>query len=1041
MFKDFIVEKINKEISVLERLRYQNAAPVEEFRATPEPSDFSYPGFISPGKNSSPLRTGDFWNGRDTYLWLHVDFEVPKEWKGKDVLGVFDFGYAESLLFVNGLPYQGMDSNHQEVFLSLRGRTALDFRLWSGLGDGDHQIKRAFFCVLEPSVDELYYLLMNMVLTVRELNENDPLQSRLQYILVEGYRLLDFTNPGSPGFVESARKALEYYHKTLKTVKEQKDVSVSFIGHTHIDLSWLWRYKHTREKGERSFSTVLRLMERYDEYIFLQSQAQLYESIKEDHPDLFKAIAKRVAEGRWEASGAMWVEADCNIPSGESLVRQILYGKGFFKREFGVDNTFLWLPDVFGYNWALPQILKKSGIDTFITTKISWSEINRMPHDTFTWTGIDGSTVLTHFITTPDTWNAHYYTYNGAVRPDTVRGIWNAYQDKALNRSLLLSYGYGDGGGGVTRSMLENIRALSKLPGIPALKTERVDEYLKGLRKRISQDPRLLHNWDRELYLEYHRGTYTSQARTKQMNRKLELLYRNAEILQSLVTLKTGKWDDRAWAGLRSGWKLILLAQFHDIIPGSSIAEVYEDTGRDHQAALEQGDAVRRDALKALTVQPPAQDAEFFSVINTAAWRRGGPVRFPLPAKGKILVGENGALLTQTIKPGALLEGEQDAGAFVVAWVNPVSPLGSAVFTVQSPTEDVPAAKPGRKHHFTIRKNGLESPFYKIKWNAGGRLVSIYDREARREILAGTGNELQIFEDRPRAHDAWEIEAAIDLKRETVSDLVSLKVEEAGPLFARVRFIWKYNKSTITQDMILYTVHKRIDFKTHVNWRERSKLLKAAFPVNIRSVAARYDIQFGSLERNATRSTSWDEAQFEVVGHQWADYSETGFGVALLNDSKYGYDIKEGVMRLSLLKSAEYPDAGADLGVQRFTYSLYAHTAPWHESDLIPLAWDLNDPLTATPGRISIGDIVKVSGGSTALDAIKKSEDGKDLILRFHETHGGRSKLKLEFTVPVNSWVEANLMEEPVGKPQSGGLIKRELGPFEIVTFKVKLGK
>lgn len=1043
MFKDFITEKIGREIDVLGQLRYQNIVPVEEFLATEEPENFTYPGFLAPGKSSKKMAVGEFWSGRDRYLWLHTDFQPPKEWKGKDVLGVFDFGQTgagynsgfESLLYIDGIPYQGVDSNHLEVFFDPKGKKlAFDFRLWSGLEGGGakrpmhHQIKSAFFCTLEPAVDEIYYLIKNMVHTLKELDDNDPFKGELQNILVEGYRLLDFTNPGSQDFINSAYKVREYYQKALKAQKLQKDVSVSFIGHTHIDLAWLWRYKHTREKGERSFSTVLRLMERYPEYIFLQSQAQIYETVKEDNPALFKAIAKRVSEGRWEASGSMWAEADCNIPSGESLVRQILYGKGFFKREFGVDNNFLWLPDVFGYNWALPQILKKSGIDTFITTKISWSEINRMPHDTFMWTGLDGSKVLTHFITTPD---CGRYTYNGDIRPDQIRGIWNAYRDKALNRDLLFSYGWGDGGGGVTRDMLENMRVLSKLPGLPAIKTERVDNYLKRLHKKTAAAgmERHLHNWDRELYLEYHRGTFTSQAYTKMMNRKLELLYRNAEILHSLLALKTKKWNAGSWEDLNKGWKLILLAQFHDIIPGSSITEVYEDTKKDYEKAWNLGQGVLNNAAEALALN----EKKCFSVINTAGWKRKGMVKFPPVDKGKVLTKSGEALLCQ--------------GNF--AWVDNISPLGSAVFEIANPAAET--STQNKKNKFTHTKNGAESPFYKIKWNANGQLVSIFDKQAKREVLSGTGNELQIFEDRPRSSDAWEIESTIDFKREVIGKLVSVKVEETGALFTRIRFVWTYNKSKITQDLVLYAVHKRIDFKTEVVWQERSKLLKTSFAVNVRSVAARYDIQYGSLERTSTRSTSWDEAQFEVVGHQWADYSETGFGVALMNDSKYGYDIKEGVMRLSLLKSPEYPDPEADRGTHNFTYSLYTHTEPWYESELIPLAWDLNDPLTAIPGRCDLADIVKISCGReprisrsafsacAALDAIKKSEDGKDLIIRLHETHGGRGMLKIEFGVPVSGWTEANLMEEPLGKFKTGQVIKRKLSPFEIVTFRVKL--
>jgi alpha-mannosidase len=1054
MFKDFIVEKIGREIRRLETLRYRNLIPVNELLATEEPAGFVYPGFVKPGSSSKKMTVGEFWSGRDRYLWLHTEFEAPGEWRGKDVLGVFDFGLTggghnsgfESLLFIDGLPYQGVDSNHKEVFFKAPAgkKRAFDFRLWSGLEGGgprrvmDHQIKAAFFCTLEPSVDEFYYLLQNMILTVKELPDSDPAKSRLQNILVEGYRLIDFTNPGSGGFTASVRKALDYYQGNLKTLNQRKDVSVSFVGHTHIDLSWLWRYRHTREKGERSFSTVLRLMERYPEYIFLQTQAQLYESVKEDYPDLFKAIAKKVAEGRWEASGSMWVEADCNIPSGESLVRQILYGKGFFKREFGVDNTFLWLPDVFGYNWALPQILKKSGIDTFITTKISWSEINRMPHDTFIWTGMDGSQVLTHFITTPDTGNAWFYTYNGQILPRTVRGIWDSYRDKELNQDLLFSYGFGDGGGGVTRDMLENLRALSKLPGLPLLKTGRVDSYLKGLHRKIAGQgnagrnakySRLLHNFDRELYLEYHRGTYTSQAYTKKMNRYLEFLYRDAEIFQSLGALKTKQWDHKAWEKLREGWKLILKAQFHDIIPGSSIAEVYEDTGKDHQKAMELGKAVLSGGLDALI----GEAGEAVTVINTALWKGCGLAALPLPEKGKVPVRDGNALLTQL----SAFEGKKK----LYLWPGEVDPLGTARINYEDAgiAAEPPQLKNGKTGPFTLRGNGIDTPFYKLKWDDLGRLSSLYDKQAKRETLSGPGNELQIFEDRPKSNDAWEIEATIDLKREVIGKLVSLKVEETGPLFARVRFVWAYNKSKISQDMILYTVHKRIDFKTQVDWQERSKLLKVSFPVDIRSVSARYEIQYGSLERNTTRSTSWDEAQFEVVGHQWADYSEKGFGVALMNDSKYGYDIKDGVMRLSLLKSAEHPDTEADRGLQRFTYAIYIHSEAWHSSDIIPLAWDLNAPLIAVTGETDFGDLIKISSGDAALDAIKKSEDGDDIILRLHENHGGRSPLKIEFTTPVSGWAEANLMEEASGPFRKQQFIRRELKPFEIVTFRIKL--
>jgi alpha-mannosidase len=1045
VFNDYYVEKIEKQTQYLKQLRYRNLLPIGEFIATDEPVDFKYPGFLSPDGTSRKMHPGEFWSGRDRYLWLNCRVSVPREWAGEEIVGVFDFGTTggghnsgfESILFVNGSPWQGVDSNHLEVFFPSSAGTdlALDFRLWSGLEGGGvkkeqyHQLRQAFLAVLDPAVDEVYYLITNMTETIRILADDDPAKYRVEGILAEGYGIIDFTQPDSESFFKSVNAALEYYHRALGEVRKPEDVSVAFVGHTHIDLSWLWRYKHTREKAERSFSTVLRLMEKYPEYKFLQTQAQLYDSVKEDHPELFEEISKLVASGRWEASGSMWVEADCNIPSGESLIRQILYGKLFFKREFGVDNNFLWLPDVFGYSWAMPQILKKAGIDTFITTKISWNETNQLPHDTFIWTGIDGTKILTHFITTPDAQGkAWFYTYNGEVLPRTVKGIWTNYHDKGLNQDLLFSYGYGDGGGGVNRNMLENLRAISKIPGLPTVRTSTVAEYLERLHRLISShdhpDSRVLRNWDRELYLEFHRGCYTSQANTKRMNRRLELLYRDAEILQSLLALKTRKWDEKSSGILQNGWKLILKHQFHDIIPGSSITEVYEDTTREHKEAQFLGSGVVQTALDHLLEKDEKETV--YSVFNTASWPRSGLVRLPSVAKDARIVGPDGPLSVQ------LSDYEGSPTSYVR--IPSIDPLESLVLKVSSGD-----SVPNEKSLFKVEGNSIDGPFYRLEWNGKGQLVSIFDKETNRETLTGPGNQLQIFEDRPRRSDAWEIEANVDLKKEVIESLEKVEVLETGPLFARIRFIWVWGRSKIRQDLILSAVHKRIDFRTEVDWQERSKLLKAAFPVDIRATSARYDIQNGSLERPTHRSTSWEEAQFEVVGHQWADLWEKDFGVALMNDSKYGYDIRGSVMRLSLLKSAEFPDPVADKGLQQFTYSLYIHREPWYASALIPLAWDLNAPLIVAPGKTIAGLLIKLISPDTALDVLKQSEEGDDLIIRLHEIHGGRTRLDLAFTVPIKGWVEADLMERPLGEYNPSAIITKELRPFEIVTFRVKL--
>lgn len=1037
MFNDFAIDKIARQVRLLKNVRYRDMLEIDNLTATEEPEGTAYPCFITPDTSSKEIRKGEFWSGRDRYMWIHCETVIPGNWKDKTVVGLFDLGKTgagynrgfESLLFLNGEPYQGVDTNHMEVFLdpSLCGKkVSFDFRLWSGLEGGGahkiqyHQVNTAALTTLDHSIDALYYLLSNIIESIRILSDNDYTRHALQYVLIETYKIVNFNEHlDSEEFALSAEKALLYCEKQLEMLKKEKDVTVSCVGHTHIDLAWLWRYKHTREKAQRSFMTVQRLMEKYPEYIFIQTQAQLYESVKEDYPQLYEMIRKKIKENRWEASGGMWVEADCNIPSGESLTRQILYGKRYFKNEFGVENTFLWLPDVFGYSWALPQILKKAGIDTFITTKISWNEINRMPHDTFIWKGIDGTEVLTHFITTPDEAGVQkFYTYNGHIYPRTLQGIWDTYQDKGLNQELLLSYGYGDGGGGVTRDMLENIRATGKIPSLPKVSTTTVTDYVKRLHETVAKhnDKRNLHRWSKELYLEFHRGTYTSQADVKKMNRKLELLYREAELMESLNSLQNGKWDADVWKALQRGWKLILKNQFHDIIPGSSITEVYEDTAKEHQTAYEIGLSVVENALDKMV----SASGDSITVTNTTPWKRSGYVLCKSDVDTCYLDADGKDYLSQSLSDGN-----------VMIYLPSMEAMKSLTLMRRSRGETV------QQRAFEVEKGKIETPYYTLLLNDEGQITSLFDKQAQREVLSGIGNELQIFEDRPRNHDAWEIEASIDDRKEIVDDLQSITVKENGQLCTKIEFVWKYRDSTIMETLVLYAHHKRIDFVCHVDWKERNKLLKVAFPVDIHASNARYDIQYGSLERSTGNSTSWEQAQFEVVGHQWADVQEKDFGVALMNDSKYGYDIKDSVMRLSLLKGAEHPDVKADLKEHDFTYSLFVHDSVWYESDLIPLAWDLNSPLTAIEGTMEHQLPLHMEDSRIAIDAIKKSEDGNDVIIRFHELYGGRTRVKIDSRIGDLNWCEVDLLEQPVSEPQRGTTFEKDVKPFEIVTLKL----
>lgn len=1025
--------RMERQIRELEELRYRKLHDIPSFEWYGDHGEISN---REPVGEPEQVSVGYRWSGWDRYNWLCTKIEVPEDMQQEDVVGLFDFGvptgtgnnsHFESLLYVNGNPYQGVDGNHKEVFFKVSELGAsldLKFRVWSGLNGGgrpkdmEMRLVRAQFGVLDQETDDLYFLARTALETYTILDENHEYKAWLLNQLVSAFGHLDFTEPGSPGFYESVKYAHAYLKEVLDG-KRKPDIMVSMIGHTHIDVAWLWRLRHTREKSARSFSTVNRLMERYDDYIFLQSQAQLYEYLKEDYPDIYHMIKTRVAEGRWEPAGAMWVECDCNIASGESIIRQILVGKHFFRQEFNYESKYLWLPDVFGYAWALPQILKKSGIDTFMTTKISWNDTNKLPYDTFLWRGMDGSEVTTHFITTTDEGSSSY-TYNGDSRPYAVKGVWDNYKNKELNRELLISYGYGDGGGGPTRDMIKSIEAVEKMPGIPHVRTETATKYFERLNQTVQENPlgAFLPVWDGELYLEFHRGTYTSQSYNKKTNRRMEYDLREQELLSIVAENMAGV--PYAYETLLKAWKIVLCQQFHDILPGSSIHEVYEDSHVEYGKAA----ALIKEVESAVDQAMFQQEEGVYTVFNSGNWARSTYVKMPLSETSHGYRDEQGKVL---------LSCEREDGVYV--YLEQVAPFSfTTIYRVKQEAvkkESLLAEHTGGK---------ASTPFYEVSWNESGQLTRLYDKSADREVIppGKCANVLQVFEDKPRCFDAWELESAIDFKREEVGTCTSIKVVEREiGIFAE--FSWTYHNSQISQTMCLYHHKPRIDFKTTINWQEHQKLLKTAFPVTVRGVFARYDVQEGNIVRPITQNTSWEAAKFEVAAHKWADLSETGFGVAVLNDCKYGYDIKEDTIRLTLLKSAIDPDYSADIGTHEFTYSLLPHVKEWYCAGVEEEAFDLNCPMVLKEGRF-IGNsqsIFQFSQDNIVVDAVKRAETGNELILRFHEFTGARNEISLETIIPVKAWCESNLMEEPLGQWSTEPIILF-VKPYEIKTIMIK---
>lgn len=1055
----FSLEKFEKRMAELEPRRYCGLEPITPMESMEATGCEDAPYTELPNEfTGTDMQLGDFFVGRDRYLWLRKKLVLPKANAGYKVTGLFDFGVTggggnsgfESLLYVNGKPYQGVDSNHQDVFLQeFAGREAeLTFLLWTGLEGGGkkktfyHQMLKAHVGYLHEAADKFYYYLKAVCQELQYLTETDGNKYILTDAMEEALKLVNWDEDKLHATIVDA---LELFEKRIDASGWKSPVTVNCIGHTHIDVAWLWRLKHTREKSMRSFATALRLMKEYDEFVFLQTQPQLYQYLKHDCPELYEEIKQRVKDGKWEAEGGMWLEADCNITSGESLVRQMLYGTEFFRKEFGVECRYLWLPDVFGYSWALPQILKQCNIKTFMTTKISWNQFNSIPNDLFTWRGIDGSEILTYFVDTPEEnqdFSDRFSTYNGMLNPRSIIGSWTKFKNKDISNQTLVSYGYGDGGGGVNREMLELLRVMNRLPGLPAVKPVKAGQFFEEIHKDAEAAGDKLALWDGELYLEYHRGTYTSQANSKKRNRKLENKAQEAEWLSTLA----GLWGRASGKDkLKEAWEIILRNQFHDIIPGSSIREVYQDSMKEYDLANSLLNQVKEDAWEVLgeRMERSLEDS-WYTVYHGGAYDQRGLVFIETEKDISFTDERENRLEAQKTEGGYLVDVLVPARSAIAVRgcgygeTEESESISSCCGRAAGDSETVPFC-------WDERTGKLETPYYTICWNEDGHLCRIYDKENDREVLADgeCGNVLEIYEDRPLNHDAWDVDIYYTQKKEIMECIMPAEVVETGALRAVVRFAYHYNQSDVVQDMIVYRDSRRIDFKSEVEWQEDHRLLKTSFPVNVRSTKASYDIQFGHVERTTHFNTSWDMARFEVAAHKWADFSETGYGVALMNDCKYGYSIKDHVMKLSLLKSAKHPDTQADMGHHSFTYSLLPHKGSLQEGRVIEESTALNQPLEYRGGNSVIcgRQIFTCNTNAVQMDVVKPAEDGRGLILRIHECHGSTVEAVITSDFHITGYEECNLLEQSFGIKGQGAEIRCRMKPFQIRTFRISLEK
>ena len=991
----------------------------------------------------------ELWGGHREYYWFETVVTIPEEFDGECVVyelktgkeGEWDATNPQFSIFVNGVRVQGLDVNHREIILAEPAKAGDIYRivLSAFTGDQNFSLKmNSSLKVLDRKTEKYYYDLEVPYQSARLLNTEDQAYITIIQALNESLNLLDMRKEGSKEYYQSLEKAQEYITKEFyeKYCDGEKSPIIYCVGHTHIDCAWLWTLRVTEDKAVRSFSTVLKLMKEYPEYVFMSSQPQLYKYVKKNAPDVYEQIKERVKEGRWEPDGGMFVEADCNIASGEALVRQFVHGQRFFKEEFGVDNEILWLPDVFGYSAALPQILQKCGIPYFMTTKISWNEFNKMPYDTFEWEGIDGSRVLTHFVPTRDynkaaveggTETEHFTTYNGYINPSQMKGAWARYSQKYLNEEVLCSFGFGDGGGGPTKDMLENQRRLAKgLPGMPRTKMSTAKEFFHVLDKHVT-DKKYLPTWVGELYLEYHRGTYTSMARNKKFNRKAEFAYQNEEMYAMLdAQTAGGAYPEKE---LHEGWEVILRNQFHDILPGSSIKEVYDDSKAEYEGIFAENKALTDATLAhiAAGVKAPKHSLVVYNPNSAAAYDL---VTFTVPEG----MGEPAVYDGET-----KLAVQKTADGTYVFFAAGVPGKGYKTYIVKEEAADTTPS-------MEVSAEVMENEYFKVEYNEKGQFAKIYDKKADRDILkpGKAGNVIVSYEDRPHNYDAWDVNNYYTEKSWDIDQVSAMEVVENGPVRACVKVERKYLDSTITQFIYLYHDIPRIDIKNVIDWKEHQIFVKDYFPIDVHTNEATFDIQYGNVKRDTHDNTSWDFAKFEVCHHKWMDVSEDGYGVSMLNDCKYGVGVRNGVIGMSMLKSAIHPNPEADKELHEFTYSIYPHQGGWREAGTVKQAYQINNPLTYSWKENEGGtlapeySLVSSDKDNAVIEVVKKAEDSDAVIVRLYECYNRRTPVTLIFGKELTSVVECNMMEEGADPVEfTGNQATFEMKPYEIKTLKV----
>ena len=950
-----------------------------------------------------PVHHDLVWGESESYFWFAGDIVVPSEAADQRLVFFVDAAFGDTmgrsdpqcLVRIDGRIVQAVDGNHRYVPLSPSARPGDRYRVTIEAGTIEDRRQLGLklrLAIHDQAAEALYFDLKVPVDVARLLKPDDARALAILNHVETALAAVDF-RPGNPArFGASLAAASTEADRIYALAGDPAMPTIVAAGHTHIDVAWLWRTRETRRKMSRSMATALALLDEYPDYRFMYNQCLLFDWLAEDHPGLMTRIHDKVKAGQFEIEGALWLEPDVNLVSGESLVRQIVRGVRYHEATFGIRPRLLWLPDTFGYGASLPQLMKLAGVETFVTHKLSWNDTNRMPFDTFFWQGIDGTKVPASFITTQTyEYDGFETTYCANLRASHVLGTWKRHAGKARQPELFMIYGHGDGGGGPTREMVETVRRFERgIPGAPKVKQGALGPYFHDLSERMVCEPGTFPTWVGELYFECHRGTLTSVGKVKRDNRKAEIRLREIELLAVLAMRAGTRYPANAIDQL---WRILLLNQFHDILPGSSVGSVYDDAASDFAAFEALADDLETRLSSVLSDTP--------LVLNASHRPRGGLLAGPERPQAQRIHRADGT--TEWLSPIIAIAGNS-AGSARPANATPEDSLEATV-------------------------DRLENTNLCVRFDAKGRITSLVDKRTGRDLIP-TGelaNRIVAHQDVPVEFDAWNIDAHFDDKSWEIDDLVGAEVLETGPWRSAVRFEWRYENSRIVEVVSLSAGSDRVELDVFVDWHEHKTLLKLAVPVAVACNESRAEVHFGHVRRPTHANTSWDQARFETLMQRWVDLSDDDAGLAVLNDCKYGYDARGNRLRITLLKSPVYPWPDADQGEHRFRLALMPHRGFAADGDhVVEAAEDFNMPLrwlgrTVEPGTsVEVEPPFTLQGEGVEVAAVKKAEDDDGVIVRLYETRGRHAEVIL--STPLGSVTVVDLLErEAIPLPMVGG--------------------